>query len=207
MILDQLRNSRTLSLAVLNGCNTWANAQVEDMCGRQLLLSLEQPVSVGDTVKLTWDGNTILGEIQGTHTHHGKLCYVLLADQLLRAEASYVYDGSAIGSVGRFDRLDETREGLTPRSPRVGVVQRPTTEHARHDGIRDRVAAFAQILSSRPTALDSKVMATVTATLDIVSMLASEPAESDRQRLEVRRHLESTQEAAANVLSHGARSL
>ena len=72
-------------LSMMGGTNetTESTVRVADVSGRKLLVSVQQQLPIGSAVKLSLNGNVILGEVHGTHFLSGAKHYVIFVDHII----------------------------------------------------------------------------------------------------------------------------
>ena len=199
MALDSWRNGNIV-LSVLGGSSIEVAAHVQDVSGKQLLISVDSPLAVGSAVKLTWQGTAVLGEVQGTHTVEGQRFYVLRVEHLIGNPERT----SARPYVRTVPTVDEplavllrgVRESLLVRSPAVDGFRSRLQDLESAVGLRpagEIATSAAQVLSGfRTTAaaeLQTRVQV-IASTLHLVSVLLNEVAATDtRAAADIQNHI------------------
>jgi hypothetical protein len=211
MALDPWRNGNII-LSVLGGGNIEVAARVEDVSGKKLLISVDRTLAIGSAVKLTWEGTTVLGEVQGTHTVEGQRFYVMGVEHVIGEP-----EGRSVRPSMRPARTADEPLAVLLKGVRESLLLRSPAVHAFHSRLQDLESAVgsrpageiatsaAQVLSAFRTAAAEDLQMRVqliNSTLHLVSVLLNEVAATDtRAAAEIQNHMGDLQATLSVLLA------
>ena len=192
MTLQQMQCG-LISLRTLGGTEIETSGHVEEVVGRQLLVRTTHPIAVGATVRLDWNNNVVLGEVQGTHVREGQDFYVVRVEQFVaggvRARAAEAQAPARSESAAEIF-LRAVRESMLVRTPAVAAYEAKLTQLEKSVGSRsdaDIASAAGDLLAEYHKAAVADVrtrISAVNATLHILSALLSDISDARVQEVQ-----------------------